>query len=152
MLRNFAFCCLVLAAMESVAFAQAARHFTFDYAFTVKNLPAGEKVRVWFPAAHSDQFQEVRVISAKGDLPLKKTHESRFGNEIYFAEVSKSNAGELRFEVIYDVTRHERVTFGLSRPRPRRSLVRTRTSSRAGWTLTGFGVLLAEPPPPFGAV
>ena len=117
MLRNFAFCCLVLAAMESVAFAQAARHFTFDYAFTVKNLPAGEKVRVWFPAAHSDQFQEVRVISAKGDLPLKKTHESRFGNEIYFAEVSKSNAGELRFEVIYDVTRHERVTFGLSRPR-----------------------------------
>src|SRR5271154_5138696 len=83
--------------------AQDSRHFTFHYAFTVKNLPAGKKVRVWIPAAHSDAFQEVKVISAKGDLPLKKTRESKYGNEIYFAEANSPAGAELHFEVEYDV-------------------------------------------------
>jgi len=30
------------------------------------------QVRVWFPAAHSNDYQEVRIVSAKGDLPLKR--------------------------------------------------------------------------------
>ena len=92
------------------------RHFTFHYGFTVKDVPAGERVRVWFPAAHSDEFQEVKVIAANGDLKLKKTHESRFGNEMYYAESSKAQATELHFEVIYDVVRHERLTLGIARP------------------------------------
>ena len=71
------------------ASAQDSRHFTFHYGFTVKNVPAGERVRVWIPAAHSDDFQEVKVISATGDLKLKKTRESRFGNQMYYAESSK---------------------------------------------------------------
>ena len=93
------------------------RHFTFHYGFTVKNVPAGERVRVWIPAAHSDDFQEVKVVSANGDLKLKKTRESRFGNEMYYAESSKASAPELHFEVVYDVVRHERLTLGVSRPR-----------------------------------
>ena len=121
MLRRFALCFAILVicetAFEARAYAQAARHFTFNYAFTVKGVPPGERVRVWFPAAHSDQYQEVRVVSAKGDLPLKKTREARFGNEIYFAEASKSKSGDLRFEVVYDVIRHEHLTLGLNRPR-----------------------------------
>ena len=117
MLRKLAVCFVVLAVLESLALAQATRHFTFNYAFTVKNVPAGQKARVWFPAAHSDQYQEIRVVSAKGDLPLKKTHESRFGDEIYFAETSKSKGGDLHFEVVYDVVRHEHLTLGLNRPR-----------------------------------
>ncbi len=80
----------LLLATVSLASAQESRHFTFHYGFTVKNVPAGEKVRIWIPAAHSDEFQEVKVISASGDLGLKKTHESRFGNEMYYAEVSKA--------------------------------------------------------------
>ena len=48
--------------------------------------PPGEKIEVWIPAAHSDAYQEVKIVSAKGDLPLKKTRESKFGNEIYYAE------------------------------------------------------------------
>ncbi len=96
--------------------AQETRHFTFHYGFTVKNLPAGDKVRIWFPAAHSDQFQEVKVVSAGGDLPLKKAHESRFGNEIYYAEASKAKQAELHFEIVYDVVRHERLTFGVYSP------------------------------------
>jgi len=83
------------------------RHFTFHYAFTVKNLPAGQKVRIWIPAAQSDPFQEVKVISASGDLALRKTRESKYGNEIYFAETTAAQP-ELHFEVEYSVVRHER--------------------------------------------
>jgi len=90
------------------ALSQESRHFTFHYGFTVKNLPAGKKVRIWIPAAHSDAFQEVRVVSARGDLPLKKTRESKFGNEIYFAE-TRSSQPELHFDIEYDVVRHERI-------------------------------------------
>ena len=100
-----------------LASAQDSRHFTFHYGFTVKNVPAGERVRVWIPAAHSDDFQEVKVISANGDLKLKKTRESRFGNQMYYAESSKEKSPDLHFEVIYDVVRHERLTMGVARPR-----------------------------------
>ena len=103
-------------ALISTSSAQAARHFTFHYAFTVKNVPAGEKLRIWIPAAHSDSFQEVKVLSAAGDLPLKKTHESRDGNEMYYAESSKAKQAEFHFEVVYDVVRHEHLTLGMYSP------------------------------------
>jgi transglutaminase-like putative cysteine protease len=96
--------------------AQESRHFTFHYGFTVKNIPPGERVRVWIPQAHSDQFQEVKVLQATGDLPLKKTHESRYGNEMYYASDSKARAKELHFEVVYDVMRHERLILGRQIP------------------------------------
>jgi len=98
------------------ALAQSTRHFTFHYAFTVKNVPSGEKLRIWIPVSHSNDFQEVKVISATGDLPLKKTRESRFGNEMYYAEASKAKQAELHFEVVYDVVRHERLTMGIYTP------------------------------------
>ena len=91
------------------ASAQDSRDFDFHYGFTVKNIPAGQRVRIWIPQAHTDEFQEVKVISATGDLPLKRTHESRFGNEMYYAEAAKAHSPELHFEIVYDVVRHERV-------------------------------------------
>jgi transglutaminase-like putative cysteine protease len=117
MLRKGAFGFVVFIYFGSMCLAQATRHFTFHYAFTVKDVPAGEHVRVWFPEAHTDTYQEVRVISAKGDLDLKKTHESRFGNEMYYAEAGKAKSGDLHFEVVYDVVRHEHLTLGTNRPR-----------------------------------
>jgi len=98
-----------LLAISLSAFAQESRHFALHYTFTIKNLPEGKKIRVWIPAAHSDGFQEVKILSAKGDLPLKKTHESEYGNEMYFAETSKLAREELHFDVEYDVVRHERI-------------------------------------------
>jgi transglutaminase-like putative cysteine protease len=92
-----------------VSVAQDSRQFTFHYAFAVKNLPAGKRVRIWIPAAQSDAYQEVKIVSVKGDLPLKKTHESKFGNEMYFAESESATQPELHFDVEYDVVRHERV-------------------------------------------
>lgn len=100
---------LSLFALALSAFAQDSRNFTFHYAFTVRNLPLGKKVRVWIPAAQSDAYQEVKIVSAKGDLMVKKTRESKYGNEIYFAETGSATQPELHFDVEYDVVRHERV-------------------------------------------
>jgi transglutaminase-like putative cysteine protease len=91
--------------------AQDSRHFTFNYAFTVRNLPAGKKVRIWIPQAQSDAYQEVKVISAKGDLPLETTRDSKYGNYIYYAETSTPQP-ELHFDIEYNVVRHERLAFG----------------------------------------
>jgi transglutaminase-like putative cysteine protease len=89
--------------------AQDSRHFTFHYGFTVKNLPAGKRVRIWIPAAQSDAWQEVKIVSFKGDLPVTKARESKYGNEIYFAETRGATQPELHFDVEYEVVRHERV-------------------------------------------
>ena len=107
---------LSLLALATLAPAQETRHFTFHYSFTVKDVPAGEKVRIWIPQAHSDVFQIVQVVSATGDLPLKKAHESKYGNEMYYAEASKAKQAELHFEIVYDVVRHERLTLGIYSP------------------------------------
>ncbi len=109
MLRKLCVLSSLLFAFALTSVAQDSRHFTFHYGFTVKNLPAGKKVRIWIPAAQSDAYQEVKVVAAKGDLPLKKTRESKFGNEIYFAETDGATQPELHFDVEYDVVRHERV-------------------------------------------
>jgi hypothetical protein len=98
------------------AWAQGSRHFTFRYGFTVKSISPGQKVRVWIPAAHSDDFQEVKVVSASGDLPLKKNHESKFGNEMYYAATAKAPQETLHFEIAYDVVRHERIVLGREIP------------------------------------
>jgi transglutaminase-like putative cysteine protease len=105
--KIFVLTCVLVSAFS--AFSQESRHFTFHYAFTVKNLSNGKKVRIWIPAAHSDAFQEVHVISAKGDLPIKKTREAKYGNEIYFAETASEPGAELHFDIEYEVVRHERI-------------------------------------------
>src|SRR5579862_7020171 len=117
MLRKSASWFIICFAFQPWAAAQATRHFTFHYAFTVKDVPAQAKVRIWFPSAQSNSYQHVRVLSANGDLPLKKTHESRFGNEMYFADTAKARGGDLHFEIVYDVVRYEHLTLGLIRPR-----------------------------------
>ncbi len=100
---------LPLMALTLSALAQESRHFIFHYDFTVKDLPAGKKLRIWIPAAQSDAYQEVKIVSAKSQVPLKKTREPRFGDEIYFAEVNSVAQPELHFDIEYDVVRHERV-------------------------------------------
>jgi hypothetical protein len=107
---------LSLLLCAGIVSGQETRHFTFHYGFTVREISADEKIRIWFPQAHSDAFQTVKVVSATGDLSLKKTHESKYGNEMYYAETSKAKKSELHFEVAYDVVRHERLTLGIYSP------------------------------------
>jgi transglutaminase-like putative cysteine protease len=116
MLRKFGFPLLFLVSFAGLVSAQEVRHFTFHYGFTVRNIPAGERVRIWIPAAGPNDFQEVRVVSVTGDLPLKRTHESKYGNQMFFAETSKAKQSELHFEIVYDVLRHERLILGTYSP------------------------------------
>jgi len=75
----------------------------------VKNVSAGKRVRVWIPLAHSDAFQEVKILSRSGDLALKEVRQPEYGNEVLYAEKSKADKTEYSFSVDYDVVRHEHV-------------------------------------------
>ena len=111
MLRKFSVFVALFVAVSTAALAQESRRFTFHYAFTVKNVDSGKKVRVWIPLAQTDSFQEVKVLSFKADLPLKKMRESKHENEILYADVEKAAQPEFHFDVEYDVVRHERIAF-----------------------------------------
>jgi transglutaminase-like putative cysteine protease len=101
-----------LLAVASACFSQESRHFTFQYSFTVKNLTVGKNIQIWIPAPQSDAFQQVKVVSATGDLPLKKTREPKFGNEMFFAETKGVARAQLHFDIEYDVVRRERNALG----------------------------------------
>ena len=113
-------CLLVLLLMLSsnAVLAQKERHFNFHYTFAVKNVAPGERVRVWIPLAHSDAFQEVKVTSKTGDLPLKQTHQPEYDNELLYAEATKADKGEYRFSVDYDIVRREHVVLVDGKPAP----------------------------------
>jgi transglutaminase-like putative cysteine protease len=122
--RSLVMLCLVLFALSLVArtaFARpasekAVRHFTFHYAFTVKNVPPGERVRVWIPLAHSDESQDVKVTAKSGDLPLKQVRQAQYGNEVLYAETAKADKDEYKFSVDYDVVRREHVVLVDGKP------------------------------------
>jgi len=80
------------------------RHFVFDYSFTVRNTDPGKPLQIWFPMAASDRFQQVRIISKSGDLPLQQTREAEYGNQMFYAHTDKA---EYHFSVKYDVVRYE---------------------------------------------
>jgi transglutaminase-like putative cysteine protease len=105
------------------AFAQAdsakhTRNFTFHYAFTVKNISPGERLRVWIPLAHSDAFQEVKVTAKSGDLALKQVPQSQYGNLVLYAETAKADKDEYKFSVDYEVVRREHVVLVNGKPAP----------------------------------
>ncbi len=81
------------------------RHFTFRYGFTVRNVTPGQPLRVWIPLAHSDLFQDVKIITQKGDATVKRTSEQEYGNQMLYAEIPSADKSEYEFEVVYDVVR-----------------------------------------------
>lgn len=98
--------------------AQNERHFTFHYAFIVKNVSPGGRVRVWIPLAQSDAFQDVEVTAKSGDLPLKQIQQIEYGNEALYAQTPKGDKGEYQFSVDYDVVRREHVVLVNGKPLP----------------------------------
>ncbi len=101
-LSSLLFACQLLA-------RPASRHFRFRYEFTVHNVQPGKQVRVWVPLAHSDEFQDVKVLSATGDLRLRTTREPKFETQMLYAESPRATSTEYHFAVDYDVVRRERV-------------------------------------------
>jgi hypothetical protein len=105
--------------------APKTRHFTFDYSFTVRVTDAGKPLDIWFPMAHSDPYQQVKVISREGDLPLQETAEPEYGNRMFHAHTAKADKPEYHFSVKYDVVRQEHfAAASLSSPAPRQELNR----------------------------
>jgi len=86
------------------------RHFTFHYAASVRITNPGAALRVWVPLARSDDFQDVKVVSQSGDLPLERTREREYGDEMLYAEVSKADKPEYSFEIVYEVRRRQSST------------------------------------------
>ncbi len=95
--------------LSLAAQAQKERHFAFHYAFTIKDVPAGKEVRIWFPQAHSDAYQSVTIVTKDGDLNLRQEQESEYNNVLFYAEDKKSTRTEYKFAVDYDAVRREHV-------------------------------------------
>jgi transglutaminase-like putative cysteine protease len=99
----------VIVVLCLTAQAQKERRFMFHYAFTVKDVPAGKTIRIWFPVAHSDASQEVTVVTKDGDLTLRRTEDPEYGNLIFYAQDEKALRAEYKFAIDYDVVRREHV-------------------------------------------
>jgi transglutaminase-like putative cysteine protease len=102
--------------LSLTAYAQKQRHFTFHYSFTIRNVPTGKALHVWIPLAHSDRWQDVSVVSQKGDLTLKRTQEQEYGNWVLYGEAPGADKSEYRFTIDYDVVRRERVVLVNGKP------------------------------------
>src|SRR5438270_12759886 len=101
------------------AVAQAkSRHFELDYSFTVRLTGPGKPLDVWFPMAQSDQFQQVKIVSKSGDLPVKETSEPEYGNKMFYAHTDKADKAEYHFSVKYDVVRLEHLAAVSAKPVP----------------------------------
>src|SRR5258706_8457400 len=119
MLRRYLLALLVsLSSLLPSAAPQKERPFSFHYSFTVKNVTAGDRVRVWIPLAHSDGSQDVKVVSHTGDLPLKEVPQPEYGNQVLYAETAKADKGEYKFSVEYDVMRRGHVVLGKGKTSP----------------------------------
>lgn len=108
--RNLAlsfFLFATLIAQAAAAEPAKSRHFVFEYNFTVRNTEPGKPMQVWFPLAESDQFQQIKILSQTGDLPLQETREPEYGNHMLYAHTDKADKAEYHFSVKYDVVRYE---------------------------------------------
>src|SRR5262249_6549970 len=90
------------------AFTQSkSRHFELNYSFSVRVTDPGKPLDIWFPIAQSNEFQQVKITSQSGDLPLKETAEPEYGNKMFYAHTDKADQAEYHFTVKYDVVRLE---------------------------------------------
>lgn len=108
MLRKIASISFLLL-FAAAAWAAQTRHFVFHYTFTVRNVEPGKPLRVWIPLAHSGQYQQVRVLSAKADLPVRKMRAKEYGNWMLYAATEHAGKAEYKFAVDYDVVRREHI-------------------------------------------
>jgi len=73
----------------SLATAQDSATLLFTTPLPYKNLPHAKKYE-FESAAQSNRYQEVKIHSARETIALKKTRESKYGMEIFFAETANS--------------------------------------------------------------
>ncbi len=108
------------------AFAQSkSRHFELNYSFSVRVTDPGKPLDIWFPVAQSNEFQQVKITAQSGDLPLKETTESEYGNKMFYAHTDKADQVEYHFIVKYDVVRLEHLAaVSVKKPASEKELAR----------------------------
>src|SRR5205085_2832792 len=76
---------------------------------TVAGLEAGKKARVWLPVAPTNGDQEVQLVSedATGGVKGKIGKEPKYGNQIYYTELTPGADGMAGVTLVYRVKRNE---------------------------------------------
>lgn len=93
------------------------RTFELDYGVTLKEIPRGARVRVWFPVPPTTKHQVVRLADRR-NVPVRprETAETKYGNRILHFDLTSSSAEPLIFELTWEVTRTE--IRGMTQPDP----------------------------------
>ncbi len=85
--------------------APRTRTFQFTYAATVTGLKPDEVERVWLPAPHTTDEQEVTLVAAPKDAKLHT--EKKHGNTMYYVEAKADADGKVPLEMTFLVKRKE---------------------------------------------
>lgn len=86
------------------------RAFLFTYAGKVKDLPPGKEASVWLPSAISGAEQKIKIATQSLPKGYKIGAEKQYGNTMIHFKGIANDAGEIPFEVVYEVRRQEVVT------------------------------------------
>ncbi len=82
--------------------------FTFFYRASIPALEG--PARLWVPQAASDSFQDVTLVSRSIPGSVRETRDGRFGNAVWYTELSKADGGK-DLEVVYRVVRREKSAY-----------------------------------------
>jgi len=86
------------------------RSFSFEYAVTVKDIPAGEhNLNVWLPVPHDDAFQRISELRVD-DLPYRyEISTGSEGNHILHVHVAEAHEPALTITMRFDAVRKEHI-------------------------------------------
>lgn len=83
------------------------RSFSFNYGATIKDVPKGAKVQVWFPIAQANAQQTVSQTATNVPGELQTNKDAKYGNAIGYFEVESDGKTPVKFGLNYDVKRVE---------------------------------------------
>lgn len=84
------------------------RDFNFTYRATVTGLEPGKKARIWLPVPPSNGDQEIQLLSEDaGGATSQVAKEPKYGNQIYYAELTAKPDGMASVTLVYHVKRKE---------------------------------------------
>jgi hypothetical protein len=83
------------------------RSFLFNYSATVTGLQPNQSARVWLPVPTSGIDQDVEIISSEGMVPLRFTHEVKYGNRLAYLEAKANADGNIPVDIVYRISRRE---------------------------------------------
>lgn len=83
------------------------RNFQFHYGAMLKDLPAGETVRVWLPVPPTNDDQRVELVGGQLPTEFSIDAEEKYGNAMLYFEATTNDEGRLPFRATYRVARSE---------------------------------------------